>query len=55
MMNFIAQSMRRFGLAPKNKNDIVAQAPAAAPSTANPLAHLEIGSCLLYTSDAADE
>ncbi len=50
MMNFIAQSMRRFGLAPKNKNDIVAQAPAAAPSTANPLAHLEIGSKWSYST-----
>ena len=43
MMNFIAQSMRRFGLAPDNKKDPSIVSPTAASNHADPLSHLKIG------------
>ena len=43
-MNFIAQSMRRFGLAPDNKKDPTHAVPSAATNHADPIGHLKIGS-----------
>lgn len=49
-MNFIAQSMRRFGLAPDNKKDPQSATPTAATNTADPLSHLKIGSKWAYST-----
>ena len=49
-MNFIAQSMRRFGLAPKKKNDIVAESPTKAKASADPLQHLKVGGNWSYST-----
>jgi hypothetical protein len=51
MQNFIAQSMRRFGLAPKNK--VIPTSPNggnATPITNNPLSHMEIEGKYAYSS-----
>ena len=49
-MNFIAQSMRRFGLAPDNKVNPSKIDPVAAQNTADPLGHLKIGSKWAYST-----
>ena len=48
--NFIANSMRRFGLAPKNK--VVPTSPTGSRVTGGeaPLAHMEVGSKWSYSS-----
>ena len=43
-MNFIAQSMRRFGLAPDNKKDPTTISPTDAINNNDPIGHLKIGS-----------
>ena len=43
-MNFIAQSMRRFGLAPDNKKDPTTISPTDAITHNDPIGHLKIGS-----------
>ena len=50
MMNFIAQSMRRFGLAPDNKKDPSIVSPTAASNHADPLSHLKIGGKWSYST-----
>ena len=51
MQNFIAQSMRRFGLAPENKDTPSSTSPARISSVGNgPLAHMEIGSKWSYST-----
>ena len=43
MQNFVAQQMRRFGLAPKNKEAVRTQTPSRPGLVGNaPLAHMEI-------------
>lgn len=49
-MNFIAQSMRRFGLAPDNKVNPSHQNPVEAENSADPLSHLKIGSKWAYST-----
>ena len=45
MQNFIAQSIRRFGLAPKNKGPVTDVSPTRSDATGTePLAHMNIGS-----------
>ncbi len=50
MMNFIAQSMRRFGLAPDNKKDPSIVSPTAGSFSADPLSHLKIGGKWSYST-----
>ena len=53
MQNFIAQSMRRMGLAPKNKNEASVVTPSKASSGTVPnvtLSHMEVGSKLSYST-----
>ena len=53
MQNFIAQSMRRFGLAPKNKSEASNITPSKAASGQVPLApmaHMEVGSKWSYST-----
>ena len=50
-MNFIAQSMRRFGLAPNNKVEPSSASPNEAKSPGNdPLGHMKIGSKWSYST-----
>ena len=51
MQNFIAQSMRRMGLAPKNKSEasVVTPSKASTGTIPNvPLSHMEVGSKWSY-------
>ena len=51
MQNFIAQSMRRFGLAPENKSAAAATSPSRISSIGNaPLSHMEVGSKWSYST-----
>ncbi len=53
MQNFIAQSMRRMGLAPKNKNEasVVTPSKASSGTVPNvPLSHMEVGSKWSYST-----
>jgi hypothetical protein len=53
MQNFIAQSMRRFGLAPKNKREASNITPSKAATGAipnAPMAHMEVGSKWSYST-----
>ena len=51
MQNFIAQSMRRFGLAPKNKGPVTDVSPTRSDATGTePLAHMNIGSKWAYST-----
>ncbi len=53
MQNFIAQSMRRFGLAPKNKSEASSITPSKAASGTvpnAPMAHMEVGSKWSYST-----
>lgn len=53
MQNFIAQSMRRFGLAPKNKSEAsnITPSKAASGQVPNaPMAHMEVGSKWSYST-----
>ena len=50
MQNFIAQSMRRFGLAPKNKSAPSSSTPSRAGQSNAPLAHMEVGSKWSYST-----
>ena len=51
MQNFIAQSMRRFGLAPENKSAAAGTSPSRISSIGNaPLSHMEIGSKWSYST-----
>ena len=53
MQNFIAQSMRRFGLAPKNKSEASNITPSKAASgqvPKAPMAHMEVGSKWSYST-----
>ena len=53
MQNFIAQSMRRFGLAPKNKREAsnITPSKAASGQVPNaPMAHMEVGSKWSYST-----
>ena len=50
MQNFIAQSMRRFGLAPKNKSAPSSSTPSRAGHSNAPLAHMEVGSKWSYST-----
>ena len=51
MQNFIAQSMRRFGLAPKNKSTPSSATAARINDTGNaPLSHMEVGSKWSYST-----
>ena len=51
MQNFIAQSMRRFGLAPKNKGPVTDVSPTRSDATGTePLAHMNIGSKWAYAT-----
>ena len=51
MQNFIAQSMRRFGLAPKNKSAASETSPSRISSIGNaPLSHMEVGSKWSYAT-----
>jgi len=51
MQNFVAQSMRRFGLAPKNKEAARTQTPSRPGFTGNaPLAHMEMDGRWSYST-----
>ena len=51
MQNFVAQQMRRFGLAPKNKEAVRTQSPARESKVGNaPLAHMEIDGRWSYST-----
>ena len=53
MQNFIAQSMRRFGLAPENKSEASSITPSKAASGQvpnAPMAHMEVGSKWSYST-----
>ena len=51
MQNFIAQSMRRFGLAPENKSAASETSPSRISSIGNaPLSHMEVGSKWSYAT-----
>ncbi len=51
MQNFVAQSMRRFGLAPKNKETVRTQSPSRPDLVGNaPLAHMEIDGRWSYST-----
>ena len=51
MQNFVAQQMRRFGLAPKNKEAVRTQSPARENNIGNaPLAHMEIDGRWSYST-----
>ena len=50
MQNFIAQSMRRFGLAPKNKSDPSQVSPSRISIGSEPLAHMKVGSKWSYST-----
>ena len=51
MQNFVAQQMRRFGLAPKNKDAVRTQSPARESKVGNaPLAHMEIDGRWSYST-----
>ena len=51
MQNFVAQQMRRFGLAPKNKEAVLTQSPAIESKVGNaPLAHMEIDGRWSYST-----
>ena len=53
MQNFIAQSMRRFGLAPKNKSEAsnITPSKAASGQVPNaPMANMEVGSKWSYST-----
>ena len=50
MQNFIAQSMRRFGLAPKNKSAPSSSTPSRGGQSNAPLAHMEVGSKWSYAT-----
>ena len=50
MQNFIAQSMRRFGLAPKNKSAASSVSPSRVNNSNAPLAHMEVGSKWSYST-----
>ena len=51
MQNFIAQSMRRFGLAPENKDTPSVTSPARISSVGNgPLAHMEVNDKWSYST-----
>ena len=51
MQNFIAQSMRRFGLAPENKSAAAVTSPSRISSIGNaPLSHMEVGSKWSYST-----
>ena len=56
MQNFIAQSMRRFGLAPKNKGPVSDASPTRSGGGEAPLQHMKVNgkwsySTLQYPSD----
>ena len=50
MQNFIAQSMRRFGLAPKNKSETSQVTPSRISISSEPLAHMKVGSKWSYST-----
>jgi len=50
MQNFIAQSMRRFGLAPENKSAASSVSPSRVGQGNAPLAHMEVGSKWSYST-----
>ena len=50
MQNFIAQSMRRMGLAPKNKSAASSASPSRMGQSNAPLAHMEVGSKWSYST-----
>ena len=51
MQNFVAQQMRRFGLAPKNKEAVRTQTPSRDSKVGNaPLAHMEIDGRWSYST-----
>ena len=50
MQNFIAQSMRRMGLAPKNKSAPSSSTPSRGGQSNAPLAHMEVGSKWSYAT-----
>ena len=51
MQNFVAQQMRRFGLAPKNKEKVRTQTPSRPDLGGNaPLAHMEIDGRWSYST-----
>ena len=50
MQNFIAQSMRRFGLAPENKSAAATSSPSRMGQSNAPLAHMEVGSKWSYST-----
>ena len=50
MQNFIAQSMRRFGLAPENKSAASSVSPSRMGQSNAPLAHMEVGSKWSYST-----
>ena len=51
MQNFIAQSMRRFGLAPENKSAAAQSTPSRiGHNSTAPLAHMEVGSKWSYST-----
>ena len=51
MQNFIAQSMRRFGLAPENKSATAQSTPSRiGHNSTAPLAHMEVGSKWSYST-----
>ena len=53
MQNFIAQSMRRSGLAPKNKvtpTSITGNAARKVPESNAPLAHMEVDGKYAYST-----
>ena len=51
MQNFVAQQMRRFGLAPKNKEKVRTQTPSRPDLGGNaPLSHMEIDGRWSYST-----
>ncbi|HIG33161.1 MAG TPA: hypothetical protein EYQ09_06995 [Flavobacteriales bacterium] len=50
MQNFIAQSMRRMGLAPKNKSAASSVSPSRLNNSNAPLAHMDVGSKWSYST-----
>ena len=50
MQNFIAQSMRRFGLAPPNKSETSQVTPSRISISSEPLAHMNVGSKWSYST-----
>ena len=50
MQNFIAQSMRRFGLAPKNKGPVSDASPTRSGGGEAPLQHMKVNGKWSYTT-----